>query len=40
MGGHITGSVWEGFGEVLHVECNGWDWWWYVEEWQWRGWES
>jgi len=29
----------KGFKKCFFVECSGWDWWWYVVEWQCRGWE-
>jgi len=39
MATHLTISDCEGLQEVLYIHCNGWDWWWYVVEWQWNGWE-
>jgi len=35
----ISPEVTEGFYEVLRIQCSRWDWWRYVVEWQWRGWE-
>jgi len=34
---HCTRSHCEGWWKVLHIQCIGWDWCWYVMEWQWKG---
>jgi len=37
MAVHLTWSDCEGFYKVLNIQCSGWNCWWYVMPWDWRG---